>query len=89
MYQIKPLQIAKAKKYGYTIKPSKSKGKKIDVYRNGVKIASIGAVGYKDYATYLKEQSLEYANAKRQQYKARHANDIKKGRGRLSWLILW
>eukprot|EP01038_Epipyxis_sp_PR26KG_P016034 gene16034-21762_t len=47
---------------GVEIKPSKSKNKKIDVYKNNNKIASVGAIGYNDYPTYIKEKGLEYAN---------------------------
>jgi hypothetical protein len=41
----------KAKELGVTIKPSTQLHKKIDVYKNGRKIASIGDKRYKDYTT--------------------------------------
>ena len=41
-YQIKQYTIDQAKKYGYTVKVSTNKKKKIDVYKDNVKIASIG-----------------------------------------------
>ena len=47
-YKILPQQRAAAKKLGVTIKPSTVKGKKIDVYKGAVKLASIGARGYGD-----------------------------------------
>ena len=53
------------------IEPSSTKGKKIDVYKGGRKVASIGARGYKDFDAYL-EESREKAEKRRQLYKARH-----------------
>ena len=44
-----------AKKLNVIVKPSKTKGKKIDVFKNGKKVASVGAIGYGDYPTYLKD----------------------------------
>ena len=78
MYKIKKLQKDKARKIGVEIKPSKLKGKKIDVYKNGKKIASIGAKGYSDYATYIETKGLEYANKRRKLYKIRHNKNRKK-----------
>ena len=48
MYRIKPYTKRQAKKLGVTVKPSKLKGKKIDVFKNGKKVASVGAIGYDD-----------------------------------------
>ena len=62
MYRIKSRQFKNAKKLGVTIKPSKSKAKKIDVFKNAKQIASIGGRGYKDYATYISEKGWEFAN---------------------------
>ena len=45
MYRIKKLQYKKAKALGVEIKPSTKKGKKIDVFKDGKKVASIGAKG--------------------------------------------
>jgi hypothetical protein len=78
------------------IKSSKSKHKKIDVYKNNKKVASIGDVKYNDYPTYL---SLEkkglikqgYANERRKLYRIRHKKNIdnKDGNGYYSNKILW
>lgn len=73
-YQIQPYSYEQAKKLGVEIKPSTVKGKKIDVYKKGEKIASIGAVGYKDFPTYLKEDK-KIAEERRKAYKARHQAD--------------
>ena len=48
MYHILPYTIARAKRLGVIVQPSTSKGKKIDVFKDGKKIASIGAIGYGD-----------------------------------------
>ena len=62
----------KAKQLGVTVRPSKNKNKKLDVYKKGKKIATIGATGYADYPTFLKTHGNAYARKKRQQYKQRH-----------------
>ena len=46
-YEIKQYTIDQAKKYGYEVKMSKNKKKKLDVYKDNVKIASIGDPLYK------------------------------------------
>tara|TARA_Y100000994_G_C15303601_1_gene280722 strand:+ start:129 stop:410 length:282 start_codon:yes stop_codon:yes gene_type:complete len=91
MYRIKKLQKDKARKIGVEIKPSKLKGKKIDVYKKGKKIASIGAKGYSDYATYIETKGLEYANKRRKLYKIRHNKNRKKVGSRSYYAdqILW
>ena len=71
-YQIKPAQRARAKAIGVTIKPSNNKGKKLDVFKNDKKVASIGALGMSDYETYRKTKGDKYANKRRKAYKSRH-----------------
>ena len=71
-YKIKKLQYQKAKKLGVEIKPSKLKGKKIDVFKNGKKIASIGAIGYGDFATFKQFKGNEFALKRQKAYKKRH-----------------
>ena len=80
------------------------KNKKIDVYKNGVKIASIGDLRYKDYPTYLEERGLtsdfanvrrgltsDFANVRRALYHNRHKKNIKirGSNGWLSSILLW
>jgi hypothetical protein len=77
MYVVTAYSKRRAKKLGVRIEPSTSKGKKLDVYKKGKKVASIGALGYKDYPTFKKE-SLSLANKKRTLYKQRHAKDRKR-----------
>lgn len=77
MYKIKQIQIDKANKIGVTIKPSENKKKKVDVFKNGLKVGSIGAIGYKDYGTYLEELPKKEADKKRKNYLARHSKEPK------------
>ena len=54
VYKITQYSYKKAKENDLNIVPSKKKNKKIDVYKNGEFIASIGDVRYNDYPTYIK-----------------------------------
>jgi hypothetical protein len=53
VYRIKAGQRIAARTLGVVIRPSTSPGKKIDVYKHGFKIASIGAEGYQDFWGYV------------------------------------
>jgi hypothetical protein len=90
MYNISDYSYKQAKKLGVNIKPSSNSKKKIDVYKDGLKIASIGAIGYKDYPTYLKEDK-DLAMIKRKNYKKRHEKDrhVKGSNGYYADKILW
>jgi len=72
MYKITNYSKQQAKKLGVKIKPSTQKGKKIDVFKNDKKVASIGAIDYNDYPTYIKKFGRAYADDRRRLYKARH-----------------
>ena len=72
MYVITQYTFDRAKELNVVVRPSTVKGKKIDVYEDNKKIASIGAIGYKDYPTYLKENGKEYAEERRRLYHIRH-----------------
>lgn len=90
-YKIKRYSFSQAKKLGVTIKPSKRLGKKIDVYKGDKKVASIGALGYGDYPTFMERMGKEYADKKRKAYKTRHEKDRHK-RGSAGYYadkILW
>lgn len=89
MYRIKDIQRRRANFYGVEIKPSTRKGKKIDVFKNSVKIASIGAIGFKDYATHYEEKGKAYAEKRRRAYLIRHSKDVSQGNGLWAWRILW
>ncbi len=86
-YDIKKLQEQKAKKLGVSIKPSTRKNKKLDVFKDGKKIASIGGVrktgvAYGDYATYIKTLGKKEADKKRKNYLARHSKEPKTKNGK-------
>jgi hypothetical protein len=57
---------ANAKKLGVTIEPSKVKNKKLDVFKDGKKIASIGDIRYTDFLQHGDKQ-------KQENYLKRHA----------------
>lgn len=89
-YKILPYSYKQAKKLNVQIYPSTKNGKKIDVWKNNKYITSIGAIGYKDYPTYLKEDGKQIANEHRYRYKIRHARDIENfPRGYYAYHILW
>ena len=77
MYFITTYTRQQAKKLGVSVKQSSNKDKKIDVIKNKVVIASVGAIGYSDYPTYMRTHGLEYANKRRKLYKIRHNDDRK------------
>jgi hypothetical protein len=90
-YKITRYSYNKAKLLGVTIKPSNVKGKKIDVYKNGEKVASVGALGMGDYPTFIKTKGKEFADRRRKAYKMRHEKD-RHIRGSAGWYadkILW
>jgi hypothetical protein len=70
-YKITQWTKKRADDFGYTIKPSVNKNKKIDVFENNKKIGSIGAINYGDYGTYLKTKGKIYADKKKKGYLAR------------------
>ena len=91
MYHIKDYSFNKAKLLGVTIKPSIKKGKKIDVYKNNDYVASIGAINYNDYPTYIEKKGIDYANQRRILYHQRHKKDLSKinSAGYYAYNILW
>ena len=95
-YKILPYSFRKAKDLGVVIKPSSNILKKIDVFKNGKKVASIGARGMNDYPTYLEYEKSGlfqkgYANNRRKLYKERHEKDrkVKNSNGWFADQILW
>jgi len=75
VYEITDYTKKKAKKLGVVVRPSSNPKKKIDVYKDNKKISSIGSTGYKDYPTYLKTATKDYADERRRMYKIRHKKD--------------
>ena len=75
MYEITDYTKKKAKEIGCEVKQSTNPKKKIDVWCDGQKIASIGATGYGDFPTFLREKGVEYAEKRRRLYHQRHPKD--------------
>lgn len=90
-YLIKQYTKNKAKQLGVEVKPSKVKGKKIDVFKDGKKLVSVGALGYSDYPTYITEKGKEFADKRRTLYKIRHKKDkdVKGTKGYYADKLLW
>ena len=96
MYKITKYTKDRAKELGVEVKPSTVKGKKIDVFKDGKKVASVGAKGYPDYPTYIELEMLGVVGlgtAKKRQkaYKSRHAKNrkIKGSNGWYADKLLW
>jgi hypothetical protein len=91
MYQITDYTKLRAKEYGVQVRPSTNSKKKIDVFRNGEKIASIGAMGYKDYPTYIQEKGKAYADERRRLYNIRHRRNMEQVGSPGFWagVLLW
>lgn len=83
-YNITKYSYDQARKLGVNIKPSSVKGKKIDVFKDGKKVASIGDINYSDYATTKNKEQ-------RRLYRIRHTGENKKPGtpGFFAWSILW
>lgn len=79
-YRITQYTKDQAKKLGVEVKPSTLSGKKIDVFKNGEKVASVGALGYNDYPNFMRLEKTGQvekgtAVARRKAYKQRHEKD--------------
>lgn len=84
VYTIANYSKQQAKKLGVELKLSSNSKKKIDVFKNGKKIASIGAIGYSDYATSKDKE-------RRRLYRLRHKGEDKVigSNGYYAWKLLW
>ena len=71
-YTITAYTRARAKTLGVQVKPAKNKKKKLDVFKGGKKVASVGAMNYGDFPTFKKTKGLEFAKKRRAAYKKRH-----------------
>ena len=79
-----PKARVRAKRLGVSVRPSAVKNKKLDVYKEGKKVASIGDIRYSDY--------LQHGDAeRRRRYKKRHESNRHKvgSPGYYSDQILW
>jgi len=75
MYDITDYTKRRAKEAKVEVRPSTNPKKKIDVFYKGDKVASIGAIGYGDYPTFLKYVGKSYAEKRRELYHKRHTKD--------------
>jgi len=73
-YRISSYTRSKARSMGVEVRPSSVKGKKIDVFRHGKKVASVGALGYNDFTTFSRK-SPSLAKERRRLYHLRHNKD--------------
>ena len=91
MYKITNYSRKQAKKLGVTIKQSTNTKKKIDVFKKGKKVCSVGGMGYDNFPTFVQKKgiSLSFAKFRRKLYKKRHSKDRKKGCGFYADKILW
>lgn len=88
MYKINAKQKEIANKLGLKIFPSIKKDKKLDVYKNGKFITSIGAKGYDDYYSHLKNNDKIFADERKRLYLLRHKDNVGDA-GKLSKYLLW
>lgn len=89
-YKITEYSFDRAKEIGVKIKPSVKEKYKIDVYdKNDNYITSIGARGYLDYPTIMKNNGKNYADYRRELFYKRHGLYKKGTRGWYSSYILW
>jgi hypothetical protein len=88
MYAITLYTKRQAKANNLKVRPSTKRYKKLDVYKNGDYLASVGDVRYADYPTYIETKGKSYADKRRELYHIRHKNDSGIA-GKLSKILLW
>ena len=89
MYSITAYTLHKAQMLGVKVLPSTNPKKKIDVFRDGKKIASVGARGMMDFPSYLERDGRIVALKKREAYWKRHHKDVLSGNGYWAAHLLW
>ena len=89
MYKITAYSYKQAKKLGVTIKNSRNPKKKIDVFKNGKKVCSIGDPDYDNYPTHMLKRGKTFATKRRKMYRTRHTKDRFSGCGYYADKILW
>lgn len=90
-YRISTYTRKQAARLGVTVRLASNPAKKIDVFKDGHKVATVGACGYKDYPTFLREDGKEVANRKRNAFKSRFER-YRHRRGSKAWYadqLLW
>lgn len=76
MYNITNYSRKQANKLGVTIRQSRRRNKKIDVYKDGKYLVSIGDIRFLDYPSYIKTKGKDFADKRRKLYKIRHKDNI-------------
>jgi hypothetical protein len=89
MYLIQPYSYQQAERLGVLIKPSTNPLKKLDVFQKGKKVASIGAMGFGDFPTFLKKDGKAFAEERRRLYHLRHRADEKDTPSYFAKRLLW
>lgn len=89
MYKITAYSYKQAKKLGVTIKQSTNTKKKIDVFKKGKKVCSVGNLNYNNFPTHMLKRGKSFANTRRKLYKIRHKKDKDSGCGYYADKILW
>ena len=90
-YQITRYTRKKAARIGVRVRLATNPQKKLDVFRHGKKLASVGAREMNDYPTYWRRRGKAYATQRRRLYKQRHESDRHRrwSRGWLADQLLW
>ena len=90
-YTITDYTLQRAKQMKVTVRLSQKKNKKIDVFKKGVKIATVGDSRYKDFPTYVIENGIEFANNRKMAYYMRNKKNIEKinSNGFYAAKLLW
>lgn len=87
-YDITKYSFDQAKRLGVHIQSSTLKNYKIDVFKDGEYITSVGDKRYSDFPTYAQEKGIDYARTRQKLYWARHHNDSG-ARGYYAKVLLW
>jgi len=88
-YNITNYTRKQAKKLGVTIKHSTNTKKKLDVFKKGKKVCSVGNLNYDDFQIHLRKRGKKFAFTRRKMYRIRHSKDRKKGCGFYADKLLW
>ena len=90
-YVITKYSFDKARELGLSIKVSKNKMKKIDVYKDNIFLGNIGDSRYNDYPHYCIIYNKEYADKRKLLYHNRHKknSDVKYSKQWLAKNLLW
>lgn len=77
MYEISDEQFETARDLHVTICPSTNKRKLMDVYKDGKLFCSVGAINFRYYREYLRDDGATVAQYKKDKMLTRYKNDCK------------